>query len=74
MVAKVATQGSRQEVLVHFKSHFCVVLGTAHSRSSNESWAESDLRDNMYSATDNAPLFIEAFFDACEDLRRRNHD
>jgi hypothetical protein len=74
MVAKVATQGSRQGVLEHFKSHFCVVLGTAHSRSSNESWAESDLRDNMYSATDNAPLFIEAFFDACEDLRRRNHD
>jgi hypothetical protein len=74
MVAKVATQDSRQGILEHFKSHFCGALGTAHSRSFNESWAESDLRDVMHSAADNAPLFIEAFFDACEDLRRRNRD
>jgi hypothetical protein len=74
MVAKVATQGRRQEVLEHFKGHFCVALGTTHFHSSNESWAETDLRNDMHSAADNAPLFLEAFFDACEDLRRRNAD
>ena len=74
MVAKVATQGNRQGVLEHFKDHFCVALGTTHFRSSSESWAETDLRSYMHSAADNAPLFTEAFFDACEDLRRHNAD
>ncbi len=71
MVSKVATQGSRQGVLEHFKGHFCAAIGTTHVRSSSESWAETDLTNFMRNAADNAPLFIEAFFDACEALRNR---
>lgn len=71
MISKVATQGGRQGVLEHFKGHFCAAIGTTHVRSSNESWAETDLTNFMRSAADNAPLFIEAFFDACESLRNR---
>jgi hypothetical protein len=36
------------------------------------SWAESDLRIVMGQAGSNAPLFIEAFYNACEALRARN--
>jgi hypothetical protein len=71
MISKVATQGSRQGVLEHFKGHFCAAIGTTHVRSSNEGWAETDLTSFMHNASENAPLFIEAFFDACESLR--NH-
>ncbi|WP_292925592.1 hypothetical protein [Nitrosomonas sp.] len=74
MILKIATQGSRQGVLEHFKSHFCAAIGTTHVRSSNESWAESDLSSFMHNAADNPPLFIEAFFDACESLRNRTSE
>ena len=74
MISKIATQGSRQGVLEHFKGHYCAAVGTAHFRSSSESWAETDLTNMMNSAADNAPLFIEAFFDACEGLRKRDMD
>ncbi|MBI5909162.1 MAG: hypothetical protein HY848_04320 [Betaproteobacteria bacterium] len=74
MVSKVATQGRRQDVLEHFKGHFCAAIGTTHVRSSSESWAETDLTSYMRSAADNAPVFIEAFFDACEELRDRDPD
>lgn len=72
MISKVATQGSRKGVLEHFKRHFCAAIGTTHVRSSDESWAETDLTNFMRSAADNAPLFIEALFDACESLRNRS--
>jgi hypothetical protein len=74
MISKIATQGSRQGVLEHFKGHYCAAIGTPHFRSSSESWAETDLTNTMNGAADNAPLFIEAFFDACEALRRRDLD
>ncbi|WP_295626499.1 hypothetical protein [uncultured Nitrosomonas sp.] len=73
MISKVATQGDyRQGVLEHFKRHFCSATGTTHVRSSDESWAETDLKRIMHNAADNAPLFIEAFFDACSNLRNRS--
>jgi hypothetical protein len=74
MIAKVATQGDRWEILEYFKGHFSAAVGATHYRSSTESWAETDLDRVMGSATDNAPLFIEAFFDACEGLRREKAD
>lgn len=71
---KVATQGSRQGVLEHFKSFTAAAAGVAHSRSSNEQWALADLERNFISAAKNAPIFIEAFFDASASLTRRNPD
>lgn len=74
LIAKVSTQGSRQEILEHFKSHFCAAVGATHVWSSSEGWAETDLQHYMDEASKNAPLFVEAFFDACETLRRKKRD
>ncbi|MBA8909913.1 hypothetical protein [Aminobacter ciceronei] len=69
LVGKIASQGnSRQAILEHFKRYFAGVIGATSSTSSSESWAESDLDRYMSHAADNAPLFIEAFFDGCEGL------
>src|SRR6267143_497827 len=70
LIAKVAAQGSRQAILEHFKDFFAGAAGTTSSWSSSASWAESDLHSYMSDAAANAPLFIEAFYDACEALRR----
>jgi len=74
LASKVGTQGNRQGVLEHFKSFTAAAAGVTHSRSSNEQWAASDLERNLSSAAENAPLFVEAFYDACASLKRRNPD
>ncbi len=73
LIGRIATQGSnRQAILEHFKSSFANSYGAASSWSSSESWAESDLDSAMRNASDNAPLFIEAFYDGC-DLLHTEH-
>lgn len=74
LIAKTATQGHRQRILEHFKGAFCAVIGTTHVWSSSESWAETDLRDYMEKAITNAPLFLEAFYEACESLTKSRED
>ena len=69
LIGKVATQGDRQEILEHFKRYFASAAGTTVSWSSSVSWAETDLQSHMEQAAANAPLFIEAFYDACEVLQ-----
>jgi len=69
LIGRIATQApNRQAILEHFKSSFANSYGAASSWSSSESWAESDLDSAMRNASDNAPLFIEAFYDACDTL------
>lgn len=63
LIDKVVAQGNRWSLLEHFKSHF----GGSGS-SSSESWAKSDLNRLVGEAAENAPLFIEAFYEACEAL------
>ena len=74
LALKVATQGSRQGVIEHFKSHTAAAAGAPQGRSSNEQWATSDLDRNLAAAAENAPVLIEAFYDACASLQRRNPD
>lgn len=64
LIDKVVAQGNRWRMLEHFKGHFGGSGG-----SSSESWAESDLNRFVGQAAENAPLFIEAFYEACEALR-----
>lgn len=64
LMDRVIGQGNRWSMLEHFKSYF-----GGSGRSSSESWAESDLQRIMWGAAENAPLFIEAFYDGCEALR-----
>jgi hypothetical protein len=70
LIGKIAAQGDRQELLEHFKSYFAEATGAAPSRSSSASWAETDLQQYMWKAAENAPMFIEAFYDGCEALRQ----
>lgn len=57
------------EVLEAFKSSFAASVGRTSVRSSDSGWAFTDLRDVMFEAAENAPLFIVAFLEACEDVR-----
>ena len=65
LIGKVAAQGERQRLLEHFKHYFANAAGFTSNWSSSASWAESDLDRYMTAAGENAPLFIEAFYDAC---------
>jgi hypothetical protein len=65
LIEKIRTERSRQSILEFFKSAF-----GSRSTSSSESWAYSDLMTTMEGAADNAPLFIENMYDACEELKQ----
>ncbi len=71
LIDRVATQGNRWDILEHFKRAFSRAAGQAYMQSSSESWAETDLWSAMSMAAENAPMFLEAFFDACEALGGR---
>lgn len=67
LVHRIAAQGETWPILELFKAKFA---GGA-SWSSSESWAVSDLHDKMQAARDNAPMFIAAFWDGCEEVATR---
>jgi hypothetical protein len=68
-VGRIASQGERWDTLEHFKCYFAGAAGFTSHRSSSESWADSDLASYIQQASENGPLFIEAFYDACEAIR-----
>ena len=74
LIGKIAGQGNRKAILEHFKTYFADAAGFTSSYSSDAGWAETDLHNYMYQAAENAPLFIEAFYDACEALKTRQPD
>ena len=74
LIRRIAAQGSRQRILETFKSHFANAMGSTSSWSSNESWSETDLYNHMNEAATNAPLFIEAFYDACTAVEKGHPD
>lgn len=67
IISKIAR--GEQRIIEHFKSHFAPAAGMTSAWSTSASWASSDLSSYMDYAATNAPLFIEAFYDACESLR-----
>jgi hypothetical protein len=71
LIGKITTQGDVQRTLEHFKSYFAGAAGTTSGWSSDASWAQTDLHQYMNEAAANAPLFIEAFYDACETLHEK---
>lgn len=66
IIKKIAK--GEHDVLEHFKKYFGSVCGKSPSRSSNASWAASDLDNYMTEATQNPALFIEAFYDGWNAL------
>lgn len=71
LIDRICAQGDSWESLEHFKHYFAKAAGRYPSyRSSDEGWASTDLDSLMRTAADNAPLFIEAFYDGCEAFGR----
>jgi hypothetical protein len=70
LIARISAQGDRWSIVEHFKSFFAIAAGAPYHRSSSPSWADSDLGDHMRAAASNAPLAIEAFYDACQALKQ----
>jgi hypothetical protein len=73
LIGRIASQGSRFGVMEDFKRLFCGPAGRPYAMSSSESWAESDLYELMRQAADNAPLFIEAFYNGCQRLAQNEN-
>lgn len=71
LILRVAAQGDRKDIIEGYKSYFANAAGVRDVSSSDVGWAETDLRNLMDQAGANAPMFIEAFFDAGEALRDR---
>jgi len=72
LIGKIVSQLDRQRGLEHFKQYFANAAGVTSSWSSSASWAETDLHSCMTDAAANAPLFIEAFYDACQALEKKD--
>ncbi|MBN3958566.1 hypothetical protein [Nostoc sp. NMS8] len=73
LIRKIAAQGDRWWFLERFKAFFANAVGSTSSQSSSESWAETDLRSYMQEAAINPPIFLEAFYDACESFRNTQY-
>lgn len=58
---KIAAQGDAWSIVERFKQKFTGGVG----RSSNLSWAWTDLENQMARAADNAPVFIDSFYKCC---------
>ena len=71
LIKKIGGQKKPWDTLEHFKIYFARAGGSTASGSSSEDWAETDLWNFMVKAGENAPLFIEAFHDACESLAKK---
>jgi len=64
----IGTGRERKERLEHFKTYFARAAGIIGSESSSLDFAEYDLHSYMSQAASNAPLFIEAFYEAFQTL------
>ncbi|BAY75895.1 hypothetical protein NIES25_23440 [Nostoc linckia NIES-25] len=71
LIGIIVAKGNRWELLESFKESFAHSVGSTSVWSTSESWARTDLRLYLEEAAKNPPLFLEAFYDACENLRDR---
>lgn len=68
VIRQTASQGAGKAVMEVFKRRFASAAGERHKNSSSERFVDEDLEKIADDASENAPLFIEAFVRACEDL------
>ena len=74
IIGRLAAQGDRKRTLEHFKPFFASVSGETANVSSTVGWAQSDLDERIRAAAQNAPMFIEAFYDGCLSLKEKQPD
>jgi len=65
LIEKIAVQDDVWRAVEQCKSRF-----GGNGRSSNPDWAWTDLSRCMDYSAENAPVFIEAFWNCCEDLEK----
>lgn len=69
LVHSIASQSEASwSIFELFKAKF----SGGYSSSSSESWAISDLHSAMMAASDNAPVFISAFWDGCAQVQTKH--
>lgn len=68
LARRIKPNGNSQYIIEKFKENFAKASGRSYSKSSNLSWAESDLEQYASEAGLDAPSFILAFCDTCENL------
>ena len=68
LARKVTSTVARKKIIETFKEYFCSASGECYASSSSLAWAESDLDRAAHTASSDAPGFIAAFCDACENL------
>jgi len=68
LMGKVLSQTNTQATIEDFKRHFAGAAGEVAHVSSSSSWAISDLREYFDTAALNAPLFLEAFYEGCQEV------
>lgn len=68
-IERVAAHGNRWDVFEGFKIAYSAACGESYMQSSSESWAESDMESIVRQTAENAPIFLDAFYTACENLR-----
>jgi len=71
LARRVQSSQGEKSVLETFKKHFSRASGDGYAPSSDLSWAETDFWRHAQSAADDAPNFIAAFCNACEELEGR---
>lgn len=74
IINRISSKGSTKRILEHFKSYFASAAGETYASSSDVGWAATDLQRHMDAVEANAPLFIDAFYTACEKLRANSPD
>jgi hypothetical protein len=72
LIDRICGQGNRKTILEHFKARFSAAANIPYWPSTNERFASEDLERAMAEAGVNAPLFIEAFWAGCEELKAQN--
>lgn len=68
VVRRINSTIGKQKIIETFKQYFSRVSGEYYAQSSSLSWAETDLNHHASCASSDAPGFIAAFCDACENL------
>ncbi|MCC5607810.1 hypothetical protein LC612_13685 [Nostoc sp. CHAB 5834] len=69
LIGIIVAKGDRWKLLEYFKECFAHAVGSTSVWSTSENWASTDLRSSLEDAAKNSPLFLEAFYEACENLR-----
>lgn len=71
LMKRVSSPIGAKHLIEIYKQHFCKVSGDCYAKSSSLEWAESDLTYQAKNASQDAPNFIAAVYDAFEVINNQ---